>query len=163
VDALTMLRVLRVALGLCVIVVVIVLAVRRRIEWWQVAWLMIYLINQSAFAAYILVAGHLGTIDTAIARIWSVTLDIHGSFAMLMFLAVVTLSGRKGRGKGKGKGQQHGRRRPETQRPPRTHAHGADDRHQPPVDLSAEWEFLDRIRCASPQRVVAHADAGTAP
>jgi hypothetical protein len=162
-----MLRVLRVALGLCVIVVVIVLAVRRRIEWWQVAWLMIYLINQSAFAAYILIAGHLGAIDTAMARIWSVTLDIHGSFAMLMFLTVVMLSGRKGRGDGQGKGQSKGqrneRRKPQPQRLARTRADRADDRHQSLVDLSAEWEFLDRIRCASPQRVVAHADAGTAP
>lgn len=89
-DAVAILRVARVVLGMCVFVVAIAFALRRRIEWWQVIWLLIYTSHYLVFTTYILVAGWMGVINTPFARTWSLLLDIHGSLAVLMYLIVIS-------------------------------------------------------------------------
>lgn len=89
-DVVTALRIVRVAMGGCVITLAVAYALRRRVEWWQVIWLLIYTSHYLVFTTYILIAGWMNVINTPFARTWSLLLDIHGSLAVLMYLIVVS-------------------------------------------------------------------------
>lgn len=88
-DVVMVLRVARVAMCFITIAVVLWLWMRRRVMRWQVLWLLLYLVNQTAFSTYILVANLTATLDASFARVWSIALDIHNLFAMLFYLIVV--------------------------------------------------------------------------
>lgn len=157
VDVVMLLRVARVVMCFITMGGVLWLWMRRRVESWQCVWLLLYLLNQTAFSSYILIAGLANALDTSFARVWSLSLDIHNLFAMLFYLIVVARFGRRGNG------QQplwFDRRR-------RVDAGNAGaDRRQLEIDLFSEWEreraWLSSIRHRADEFGVARTDTGTA-
>lgn len=168
-DGFLLLSALRVALCLCVIAVIVLLAMRRRIEWWKVGWLLLYLGNQMAFSIYVLMSSSANTLDVALVRVWSTLLDIHSSFATLAYLFVVSRSTAPQTGDSR---KNHDERAGTVGERPSVFADNRDDSHQHLFADKAqreqreqreiEWEWLSSCRRREDQRSMAHADAGAA-
>lgn len=176
-DGFLLLSGLRVALCLCVIAVIVLLAARRRIEWWKVGWLLLYLGNQMAFSIYVLMASSANTLDVALVRVWSTLLDIHSSFATLAYLFVVSRSTASQTG---GSRNSHDERTGVVGERPSVFADNRDDSHQHRIAVekerewtqergwqwewiwACEWEWLSGCRRREDQQSVARVDARAA-
>lgn len=89
-DALAILRILRIALFVLITISLLLMAIRRRAYWWQVLWALSFVLHELYFFIFALrLQLATGLTVTPELIMWSVLLDIHQALAFLVYLAVL--------------------------------------------------------------------------
>lgn len=89
-DALAILRILRIALFVLIAISLLLMAIRHRAYWWQVLWALSFVLHELYFFIFALrLQLATGLTVTPELIMWSVWLDIHQAIAFLVYIAVL--------------------------------------------------------------------------
>ena len=92
-DLVVTLRTARVLLFAAVLVLLISIGIRKRAQWWQITWLILFVAHQLTFTVFVLFAQWQGIeTDLEFMRAWAAAVDLHLGIAALTYLLVLSRS-----------------------------------------------------------------------